>query len=209
MSALPPGLRPQDPYAIVFGPKANCTLDICPVELSVYGYRPSLAANVIFIVLYVIAAAGHVYLGMRWKMWWFMWCMLAGIVNAVLGYAGRVAMWVNPFRFEAFMIQISESLFLPSLFRCFCLFLVEQGFFFACWGGDCSPSLDGPFLCFLEWDISAGSDRDSSRTNNNSLRDDRSSVLLRRHIYYHCHCVSLSLSPLAQTSLTESYLGTE
>jgi len=47
--------------------------------------------------------------------------MLAGIVNAVLGYAGRVAMWVNPFRFEAFMIQISESLFLPSFFTFVCV----------------------------------------------------------------------------------------
>lgn len=105
---FPPGLRPKDPYAIVFGPKANCTLDICPVEISVYGYRPSLAANAAFIALYAAAAAIHVYLGVRWKQWWFMWCMLAGIVNAILGYAGRVMMYYNPFNFSAFMLQIGR-----------------------------------------------------------------------------------------------------
>ena len=97
---LPPG-------TVVFGPKGNCTLEVCPLELSVYGYRPSLAANITFICLYSLAAGIHTYLGIRWRSWWFMGCMIVGCVNAMLGYAARVAMYYNPFNFAAFMIQIS------------------------------------------------------------------------------------------------------
>ncbi|KAK4100385.1 hypothetical protein N658DRAFT_101857 [Parathielavia hyrcaniae] len=103
---LPPGVMPPPPNVVVFGPNANCTLDICPVEISVYGYRPSLAASITFIALYAIAIVIHAYLGIRWKQWWFMSCMLVGAVNAIIGYAGRIMMYYNPFSFAAFMIQI-------------------------------------------------------------------------------------------------------
>ncbi|KAL2128811.1 hypothetical protein VTI74DRAFT_8604 [Chaetomium olivicolor] len=91
---------------VVFGPDANCTLDICPIEWSVYGYRPALAPNITFIALYAVAALIHAYLGFRWKQWWFTGCMLVGAANAMLGYAGRVMMYYNPFNFASFMIQI-------------------------------------------------------------------------------------------------------
>lgn len=97
------------PYMVTYGPKANCTLELCPVEYSVYGYRPSLVANIVLIALYSVAIAIHTYLGIRWKQWWFMGCMVAGGVNAVLGYVGRLLMYQNPFNFVAFMIQISKS----------------------------------------------------------------------------------------------------
>lgn len=116
-TSLPPGALRPPPYVIVFGPQANCTLDICPVEISVYGYRPSLAANITFIALYAVAGLIHAYLGIRWKQWWFMGCMLVGAANAIIGYIGRVMMYYNPFNFSAFMLQISElfssPVFLP------------------------------------------------------------------------------------------------
>jgi hypothetical protein len=95
------------PHAIVFGPKANCTLEICPVDATVYGYRPSLAANITLIALYALAAAIHTYLGIRWKQWWFMCCILVGAASAIIGYIGRVMLYSNPFSFNAFMLQIS------------------------------------------------------------------------------------------------------
>ena len=107
MSTTPPGVPPN---VVVFGPKANCTLEICPVQMSVYGYRPSLAANIIFIALYAAAAALHTYLGVRWRQWWFMICMNVGALNAIAGYAGRVMLYYNPWSFAFFMLQISKSL---------------------------------------------------------------------------------------------------
>lgn len=115
-SDLPPGAPQLPPGAIVFGPKANCTLDICPVQYSVYGYLPSLAANITFIALYALAAAIHTYLGIRWKQWWFMGCMILGALNASIGYVGRVIMHFNPFNFAAFMLQISKASF-PRISR--------------------------------------------------------------------------------------------
>ena len=110
MSSSPPPQRPGlPPYMVVYGPKANCTLELCSAEYSVYGYRPSLAVNAAFIALYSLAIAIHIHLGIRWKHWWFTGCMLAGAINAVLGYAGRILMYHNPFNFAAFMIQISKS----------------------------------------------------------------------------------------------------
>jgi hypothetical protein len=89
---LPPGVIRPPPYVVVFGPDANCTLDICPVEISVYGYRPSLAANITFIALYAIAAVIHLYLGFRWRYWWYTGCMLVGAINAIIGYVARKKM---------------------------------------------------------------------------------------------------------------------
>ncbi|KAK8086512.1 hypothetical protein PG994_001486 [Apiospora phragmitis] len=100
---LPPALLK---WMAPFGPKANCTLDLCPVEMTVYGYRPSLAANITFLCLYLLSAAIHIYLGVRRKTWFFMGCMVVGACNAVTGYAARIALYHNPFNFTAFIIQI-------------------------------------------------------------------------------------------------------
>jgi hypothetical protein len=91
---------------IVFGPDANCTLDLCPLEWSVYKYRPSLAANVIFIVLYALAMGIHIFLGIRWRTWFYMIFMILGCLFEIIGYIGRLLMYSNPFSFPGFMIQI-------------------------------------------------------------------------------------------------------
>ncbi|KEZ42560.1 hypothetical protein SAPIO_CDS5790 [Scedosporium apiospermum] len=102
-SSPPPGLPP---YIIVFGPSANCTLDLCPLEYSVYRYRPSLPANIVFIVLYALALLVHAYLGFRWKQIWFMVCVILGCLVEIVGYIGRIIMHGNPFLFAGFMTQI-------------------------------------------------------------------------------------------------------
>lgn len=111
---LPPGnmtgngtLPPvQIPNFIFFGPDANCTLDLCPIEWSLYGYQPSLAANGAFIALFAIAAMIHIYLGIKWRSWWFMSCMVAGCMICIVGYIGRIIIHFNPWSFIGFMIQI-------------------------------------------------------------------------------------------------------
>lgn len=105
------------PYINTFGPDGNCTLALCPIEYSVYRYRPSLAANITFLVLYVLSGPIHLYLGLRWKTWFFMGAMLLGALNAVIGYAGRIMMWYNPFSFTAFMMQIGQCAFSRPIHR--------------------------------------------------------------------------------------------
>jgi hypothetical protein len=96
---------------IPFGPNSNCNLDLCPIEMSVYRYRPSLPANIVFLVLFAAAAAVHTYVGIRWKSWWFMTFMLLGCLVEMIGYVGRIMMYYNPFTFAAFMLQIGKSVF--------------------------------------------------------------------------------------------------
>lgn len=102
MSAqLPPDIKP-------FGPDSNCDLNTCPVELSLYTYRPSLAANATFLALFVLIGLVHGYLGYRWRSWGFMVGMLLGCMSEVIGYAGRIMLYNNPFSFAGFMIQIGR-----------------------------------------------------------------------------------------------------
>lgn len=99
---------PDDLNLVSFGPDSNCTLDLCPIEASVYSYRPSLPANIVFIVLYALAGILHAYLGIRWRQWFFSGCVIAGCLVEIVGYVGRVIMYGNPFNFAGFMTQIGE-----------------------------------------------------------------------------------------------------
>jgi hypothetical protein len=103
------------PGAVIFGPNANCTLDICPVQYSVYGYRPGLAVNASFIALFGLAGAIHIFLGIRWRTWFFMASNVVGCLSAILGYIGRVMLYYNPFNFPAFMLQISTCNTMPGM----------------------------------------------------------------------------------------------
>ncbi|OAQ98793.1 hypothetical protein LLEC1_08171, partial [Akanthomyces lecanii] len=104
--------RPQN----LFGPDTPCNLDDCPVEWSMFGYRPSLAANVVFLVLFALIGGVHTYFGVRWRGWGFMTGMLLGCVCEILGYVGRILMWQNPFSYYGFMIQIICLTIAPVFF---------------------------------------------------------------------------------------------
>lgn len=91
-----------------FGPNANCTLEVCCPEYSVYAYVPSLAGNATFLASFAVAMLVHVFIGLVWSQWWFMGCMVSGCLGEVLGYAGRVWMNQDLWNFKAFMIQVGE-----------------------------------------------------------------------------------------------------
>ena len=84
---------------VTYGPDANCTLELCPLEVTIFHYRPSLAANTVFLVFFAIALFIHMALGIKWRTWVF---------SSVIGYAGRILMWKDPFEFTGFMVQICK-----------------------------------------------------------------------------------------------------
>lgn len=112
----PPGARNLSSY----GPESNCTLTpgpkYCLVDYSVYEYRPSLAANVVFLVLYLIAFIIHAFLGFTYRTWSFVGVMLCGLAVEVIGYGGRLILYQNPFSFEGFLMQIICITFGPTFF---------------------------------------------------------------------------------------------
>ncbi|KAF5688809.1 parasitic phase-specific psp-1 [Fusarium circinatum] len=101
MSTLPGGL-------IAFGPNTNCTLDLCPLEASIFRYRPSVPANSIFIGIFGLCLIAHTIQGVLTRSWGFMACMVAGCVLEIAGYAGRIVLYDNPFSFNGFLAQISN-----------------------------------------------------------------------------------------------------
>lgn len=88
------------------GDDANCTVSTCPIELSVYGYRPSIPASAVLIALYAIVMGIQAILGWRYKKWGFMAAMLLGCLDEILGYVGRILYWQNPWKQPGFIMQI-------------------------------------------------------------------------------------------------------
>ena len=90
------------------GDTANCTVSTCPIELSVYGYRPSVPFSAIFVTLYSLCITVQLYLGIRYKKWGFMTAMVLGCVSEIIGYIGRILYYQNPWAQGGFIIQIGE-----------------------------------------------------------------------------------------------------
>ncbi|KAJ3472240.1 hypothetical protein NLG97_g11160 [Lecanicillium saksenae] len=90
----------------IFKPNSPCSPDKCPVEWSMFGYKPSFAANVAFLVLFAVIGLAHTYLGFRWRSWGFMAGIWLGCIAEILGYVGRIMMSHDPFSYYGFMIQI-------------------------------------------------------------------------------------------------------
>ena len=103
-----------NPSGVVYfasGKQSNCTLGACPIEISTYGYRPSLPFQSLLIALYFLCALAQSYLGWRYKNWSYMSAMLLGCICEIIGYAGRILMWQNPWNHPGFIIQIGAYLF--------------------------------------------------------------------------------------------------
>ena len=90
------------------GANANCTLAVCPLDLSVYGYRPSIGASSALIALYAGCILVQGILGWRYRSWGFMAAMMAGCLDEILGYVGRIMYWHNPWNHTGFIMQIGE-----------------------------------------------------------------------------------------------------
>ncbi|KAL5394524.1 hypothetical protein PMIN04_007246 [Paraphaeosphaeria minitans] len=100
----PPGEIWKD--LIPFGPLANCTLALCPVEWSVFTYQPSIAANAALLAIFGLLLLVHAAQGINYRAWGYMGCMIAGCVLQIVGYVGRIMLHGNPFDFNAFLMQI-------------------------------------------------------------------------------------------------------
>lgn len=76
----------------------HCTYDTCPLDASYWGYRPSLGANLAFLILFGISTLGYVAQGFLNKAWLgFTIAMVCGCVLEVIGYVGRVLAYNDGF----------------------------------------------------------------------------------------------------------------
>lgn len=85
----------------------SCTKDTCPLNLSYWGYLPSVPANALFAALFGISLIGFITASiMSRKFLGFSIAMVSGSILEVLGYAGRIVSFSNPFNQNGFLIQI-------------------------------------------------------------------------------------------------------
>jgi hypothetical protein len=117
LAALAPAVFAQDVYytnpdtGLVYlanGDNANCTLSACPLDQSIYQYRPSIPFSAIAIALYIITGVAQLYLGIRYRKWGFMAAMLIGCILEILGYAGRIMLYNDPWDWSGFTLQIGR-----------------------------------------------------------------------------------------------------
>ncbi|KAL1801190.1 hypothetical protein ACET3X_001532 [Alternaria dauci] len=86
----------------------------CPVEGTLYGYYPSLGANAFFTAFFALCLIIQVGLGIRYKTWTYMIALSLGCLGEVVGYAGRLIMYNNPFDETGFQMQICCLIISPA-----------------------------------------------------------------------------------------------
>ncbi|EAW13698.1 RTA1 domain-containing protein [Aspergillus clavatus NRRL 1] len=80
-----------------------------------YGYKPSLAAGIVFCVLFGLSMAVHTFQFAWSRQWWC--CVFAiGCLTEVLGWAARTWSAVCPYQPDAFLMQISTLIIAPTFF---------------------------------------------------------------------------------------------
>ncbi|KAL3470840.1 RTA1 like protein-domain-containing protein [Aspergillus californicus] len=80
-----------------------------------YGYAPSLAAGIVFLVLFGLTMIGHT-VQMVWKRTW--WCAVfaIGSLTEVIGWAGRTWSADCPYNGNAFLMQITTLIIAPTFY---------------------------------------------------------------------------------------------
>jgi len=93
----------------------NCTsvTPDCPVNLTVYGYYPSLPANAFFCAYFALFTIVNLLLTLRFKTWSFGILMSLGCAGEMAGYIGRLLMHSNPWSNVGFETQICTLIFSP------------------------------------------------------------------------------------------------
>lgn len=65
----------------------------CTVEASVYGYRPNLAANIIFTAIFGLSMFIHAFQGVKWRCWTFFGFMVIGTFGEAVGASLKIPLF--------------------------------------------------------------------------------------------------------------------
>ncbi|PYI15052.1 RTA1-domain-containing protein [Aspergillus japonicus CBS 114.51] len=80
-----------------------------------YGYQPSLAAGIVFCVLFGVSMLAHL-VQMVWKRTWWCTVFVLGCATELIGWAGRTWSADCPYNSTAFLMQISTLIIAPTFF---------------------------------------------------------------------------------------------
>jgi hypothetical protein len=93
----------------------NCTAVTpeCPVEISIYGYYPSVPANAFFLAWFAVLCVGSAGLGVWFRTWTYAVAVSLGCMTEAIGYGGRLMLHSNPFG-NGFIVQICCLIIAPA-----------------------------------------------------------------------------------------------
>ncbi|GAA5994160.1 RTA1 domain-containing protein [Rhodotorula paludigena] len=74
------------------------------LDFNIYGYDPSLAAAIIFLVAFSLNTTVQLYRVCRSRIWWLSVLLFGGVAE-IIGWVGRLWSSINVYRLEAFLIQ--------------------------------------------------------------------------------------------------------
>jgi hypothetical protein len=94
----------------------TCTLDTCPLECGQLEYRPNFAGNVTYTAIFGIILVAQLALGISYRTWGFAIGMFCGLLLEIIGYAGRIMLYNNPFDFNNFLLYVCLR-FQPSIWH--------------------------------------------------------------------------------------------
>lgn len=86
----------------------------CPVEGTIYGYYPSIAANSFFTAFFGLCFLIQLVLGIRYKTWTYLIALALGCLGEAIGYVGRILLYNNPYDSVGFQIQICCLIISPA-----------------------------------------------------------------------------------------------
>jgi hypothetical protein len=97
-------------------PNDGCTALTCSPDQSIYGYRASLPASILFLVIFALSGALHAYQGIRTKQWFFSIAMFIGCLASALGYVAKTLLHFDPFSEVGFNLSVVVLTFAPAFF---------------------------------------------------------------------------------------------
>lgn len=74
----------------------KCTFETCTIESSSFDYRPSLAMNGLLLAIFGLSLVLNIIQGVAFKTWGFLIAMFFGNLAEIIGYAGRVWAYSDP-----------------------------------------------------------------------------------------------------------------
>lgn len=113
-------------------PPQQCTLSTCTLAEAEILYVPSLAGNAFFLAAFLALLLAHTGLGIWYRTWGLLVGMFSGLLLEVIGYAGRVQLHYNPFKFGPFTMQfvcltIAPAFLTASIYLCLTRIVIIQG----------------------------------------------------------------------------------
>ncbi|KAF1997308.1 RTA1-domain-containing protein [Amniculicola lignicola CBS 123094] len=88
--------------------------DVCTIEGTLYGYRPSMGANVFFAAFFGVCLLYQIVCGIKYRTWTFMIGLGLGCLGELIGYVGRIMMNNNPYDDFGFQMQICCLIISPA-----------------------------------------------------------------------------------------------